>query len=137
MKKTVSFFENILYWLWLYTQRMGIGLPFKSALFFLFALALSNLMSVAIISYLAYTVLCDAMDIPYVLLDREKNAVIFLLLFLPTLFYFQVRYRGGKYCKKKRQRFWWDNGKYCILMDYFDKLTQTQKQKYRKTFFIY
>jgi heme/copper-type cytochrome/quinol oxidase subunit 2 len=133
----VTFFENILYWLWLYSKRIKARFPFSFARAILGILLLSNLMSVVIILFLAYALIHNATEIPLIILNTQTVAIVFNLLFVTALFYILFRYRRKKYCMVRRQGVWVWLEKYCILADYFDNITAKQTQKHRKAFFLY
>lgn len=132
-----SFLENIIYWLWLYSKRLGAYFPFKTAEIVLALLLLSNLMPVAIIAFLGYMLICSEMNIPPLILDSEKIATGLVLSYVIVVSYVMLRYKDKKYCTVRRQGVWVWSEKYCILTDYYDNITPKQIQKCRKTFYIY
>lgn len=133
----ISFTENIIYWLWFYFKRMGAHFPFMATQMILAILILSNLMSVGIISFFIYSLICNIIDVPHIVLNTERIVIALIIMYLPVLLYIFIRYNDKKYCTVRKPGGWVWLNKYCILTEYYDNITREQVQKHRKIFCIY
>ncbi|MDR2951499.1 MAG: hypothetical protein LBV71_20100 [Prevotella sp.] len=133
----ISFTENILYWLWFYFKRMGARFPFMVAQMVLAILILSNLMSVGVISFFIYSLICNMIDVPHIVLNTERIVIALIIMYISVLSYVLLRYNDKKYCTVKKHRILIWHDKYCILADYYDSITPEQVRKHLGIFCMY
>jgi hypothetical protein len=126
-KSRISFFENIHYWSWRYALKAGMRFPWRAAHLIATILIFSN----AIV--IAFTVFeITPVD------NKDTKGFIGLTLLDIILSADLALYNGRNYCGKKNEYggVIWDEN-YCILSSRYDNMTRGQKQKHKRTFWLY
>ena len=125
-KSRISFFENIIYWLWCYSIRMNAMYPWSFARAIVIFLKFSNIANITLV--VLYILDVNSEDI---------KGGLMLSLFSIILTIDLIVYRSKKYCvfKIKYGRIW--DEKYCILKERYDNMSKEQVRKNKRYFFVY
>ena len=122
----ISFFENIIYWLWHYSLKIKAMFPWRLAQLLTGILKYFN---VALIAYIA-------LEVANVNNPDIKGSVLGFL-FPIILILDSIRYSNKKYCTRRVKHGWVCDEKYCTLKDKYDEMPKELQLKYKRTFLIY
>jgi uncharacterized membrane protein YdbT with pleckstrin-like domain len=117
-KPGISFFENVIYWIWYYSRKTEAMYPW------MFGVSITSMLKFSNTAIIAFTVFRITN------INNEKTmALIVASLFIIILIADMVQYDSNKYtCYIE---------KHCILASGYDNMTRGQKQRYKRTFLIY
>jgi hypothetical protein len=123
-KSNISFFENIIYWLWHYSMKNRVRFPWSVAQ--------------AIVSTLKFFNLSFAVFVVLNLINIFHVNYWNLIVLFPIIWTFDmIVYKSQKYCiEKNKQGEIWDE-KYCILDDKYNNISPKERKEHKNTFFIY
>jgi hypothetical protein len=124
----ISFFENNLYWLWIYFRRIKAASPWSCAQAAVSGLKFASLASIFII----VLIIID------VSIFQDFEEWIMILMLLPVLIqYDRVKYRSKKYCVRRVKYGTILNEEYCILAEMYEKMPYVQRRRRKRIFLIY
>ena len=128
----ISFFENIIYWLWVHSVKTKALFPWTFAQVLGSTLKYCNLETIVII---LASIIDIAIDIA--IFQDLYQLLITIMLWPVILLYDGIKYSDKKYCVKKFKYSTILDEEYCILQDRYDGMSEKQLQKYKKTFLVY
>jgi hypothetical protein len=121
----ISFFENIIYWFWIYSLKIKAMYPWSFACIVTSALKSSNM---AFIVFIITKIIN---------IDKDVAGFVIYTLFVIIIIADMIIYDGKKYCILKTKYYGvWDE-KFCILKAKYDSLHQNTVKKHKKSFYLY
>jgi hypothetical protein len=125
-KLKISFFENIIYWIWYYSLKHGAIDPWR------FGRAITTILKFSNAAILLFAVF------KIVGIDSEETVPLILASLFIFIFYADMIIYGSKKYYSKRTAYYtvWDV-KYCILTERYGYISKERKRKYKTVFFSY
>ncbi|MDR1348410.1 MAG: hypothetical protein LBJ63_08320 [Prevotellaceae bacterium] len=122
-KRSISFIENIHYWLWYYNKKTGAAFQGNAAMIITWTFLFLNL------AFIPFIILR--------IMGRTGYEVFFIYAIVS--FIYNIKYDSFKYCfdKDERKDFFKHHQKYCILTEIYDSMTRERVSMHKKIFCIY
>jgi hypothetical protein len=129
MSAKISFFENIIYWFWVYSLKFKAMYPWSFAQIVTSILKSSNAVFIVLIVFKIMNIENSE--------DAEGFAMISLCVCAVIIIADMLIYDSRIYCvlKYKRGEVW--DEKYCILKAKYDSLHRNTVKRYKKKFYLY
>jgi hypothetical protein len=127
MSAKISFFENIIYWFWIYSLKIKAMYPWRFACIVTSMLKCSNVAFIAFIIYKTVNI------------ENSKDTVGFVTYTLCVIIIIadMIIYDSDKYTVLKTKYYEvWDE-KFCILKERYDSLSQNAMKKHKRRFYSY
>jgi hypothetical protein len=128
MGAKISFFENIIYWIWFYSLKFKAMYPWRFAHTVTSLLKCSN---VAFIAFIIYKIIN---------IESSEDVIGFVTYTLCVIIIIadSIIYDSNKYCVLKTKYYVALNEqKFCILKERYDSLSRNAMKRHKKRFYMY
>jgi hypothetical protein len=122
----ISFFENIIYWFWIYSLKIKVMYPWS------FARAITTMLKFSNTALIAFIII-KIMNIE----NKDTAGFVIYTLFVIIFTADMIIYDRNKYCVLKTKYYQVFDEKFCVLKVKYDSLSRNAIKRHKTCFYLY